>query len=61
MLHDKAMAPVRGIRPKVGRRPVAPFLVDGETIEPSVSLPILKPTSPATVVAPGPAEDPLDP
>src|SRR5262245_49372746 len=61
MLHDKAIAPVRGTRPKVGRRPVAPLRVDGETIEPSVSLPIAKATRPATVAAPGPADEPLLP
>ena len=40
MLHDSAMAPWRLTLPKVGRRPVTPHLVDGETIEPQVSEPI---------------------
>ena len=33
---------------------------DGETIEPSVSVPIAKPTSPAAVAEPGPADEPLE-
>ena len=35
-----AMAPVRATRPKVGRRPVVPQRWDGETMEPSVSVPM---------------------
>ena len=58
MLQERAMAPARLTRPKVGRRPVAPVRVAGETMEPSVSLPMLKPTSPATVAAAEPAEEP---
>src|SRR5207244_4370680 len=42
----------------VGRRPVTPFRVDGLMIDPPVSVPIEKPTSPAAVAEPGPAEDP---
>ena len=59
--HERAIAPARLTRPKVGRSPEAPQRVDGETIEPSVSLPIANPTSPATTAAVDPAEDPLDP
>ena len=44
------MAPWRLTRPKVGRSPVTPQRVEGDTIEPQVSLPIAKPTSPAAVV-----------
>ena len=57
MLQDKAMAPARLTRPKVGLRPVAPHRVEGETMEPRVSLPMAKPTSPATVADAEPAEE----
>src|SRR3954449_3834809 len=53
-----AIAPVRGTRPNVGRRPVTPHRIAGATILPLVSLPIEKPTRPAAVAAPGPALDP---
>jgi len=36
------MAPVRATRPKVGRRPVDPQRCEGETMEPSVSVPMAK-------------------
>src|SRR5579864_7021928 len=52
------MAPVRGTRPYVGRKPVTPQRIEGLTILPPVSLPIENPTSPAAVAAPGPALDP---
>src|SRR6266404_2148909 len=61
MLHDKAIAPVRGTKPNVGRKPVQPQRVDGEEIDPSVSEPMLKATQPAAVADAGPAEDPLEP
>src|SRR5690348_18257633 len=61
MLHDNAIAPVRGTNPNVGRKPVQPHRVDGEEIEPSVSEPMLNATQPAAVADAGPAEDPLDP
>src|SRR5690606_2721900 len=61
MLQDSAIAPWRLTRPYVGRSPVAPHRVDGETMEPCVSVPILKPTSPATVAAAEPADEPLEP
>src|SRR5437899_10274838 len=61
MDHASAIQPWRLTRPKVGRRPVAPHRVDGLTMLPSVSLPRLNPTSPATVAAAGPALEPLDP
>ena len=41
------MQPCRLTRPKVGRRPDAPQARQGETMLPSVSLPMAKPTSPA--------------
>src|SRR6188474_2778150 len=61
MLQESAIAPDLLTRPKVGRSPLTPFRVEGETIEPSVSVPSEKPTSPAAVAEPGPADDPLDP
>src|SRR5947207_8587258 len=61
MLQESAMAPVRGMNPKVGRRPVVPQRVEGEEIEPKVSEPMLKATQPAAVAEAGPAEEPLEP
>src|SRR5665213_3071196 len=58
---QSVIAPVRGTRPYVGRRPVTPHRIDGLTILPPVSLPIAKPTSPAAVAAPGPALEPEEP
>ncbi len=55
------IAPVRGTRPYVGRRPVTPQRMLGDTMLPPVSLPIEKPTRPAAVAAPGPALDPEAP
>ena len=56
-----AIAPALLTVPKVGLRPVTPFTVDGETMDPQVSDPMEKATSPAAVADPGPAELPLDP
>src|SRR6202030_4522869 len=61
MLHDNAIAPVRGTSPNVGRSPVQPQRVDSDEIEPSVSDPMLNATHPAAVADAGPADDPLDP
>src|SRR5215217_5572340 len=61
MLHDSAMAPVFGTRPYVGRSPVTPLRVDGDEMEPSVSLPMPNAMSPADVAEPGPALEPLEP
>src|SRR5262245_52130850 len=61
MLQERAIAPVRGTIPNVGRRPVAPQRVDGEEIDPSVSEPSENATHPAAVAEPEPAEEPLDP
>src|SRR5215470_3300919 len=55
------MAPVRGTRPYVGRRPVTPQRIDGLTMLPPVSLPMENPTRPAAVAAPGPALEPDEP
>ena len=44
----------------MGRNPTVPQAWLGEMIDPSVSVPSVKPTSPAAVAAAGPALDPLD-
>src|SRR5258708_40347638 len=61
MLQERAMAPVRGINPKVGRKQVQPQRVEGEEIEPSVSEPMLNATQPATVADAAPADEPVEP
>jgi hypothetical protein len=61
MLHESAIAPVRGTNPNVGRNPVHPHRVEGDEIEPSVSEPMLNATQPAAVAEAGPADDPLEP
>src|SRR5262245_11121945 len=61
MLQLSAIAPARLTRPKVGRRPVTPQRVEGDTIDPHVSVPSVKPTRPAAVAAAEPAYEPLDP
>src|ERR1700747_3040740 len=61
MVQLRAMAPVRGTKPKVGRRPLQPQRVDGDEMEPRVSEPMEKATHPAAVADAGPADDPLDP
>src|ERR1700690_201648 len=61
MVQESAMAPVRGTRPKVGRRPVHPQRVLGEEIEPRVSELMLNATQPAAVAEEDPAEEPLEP
>jgi hypothetical protein len=55
------MAPALLTLPNVGLSPVTPHLVQGETIDPQVSVPIEKATRPADVADADPAEDPLDP
>src|SRR5262249_10482280 len=61
MVQERAMAPVRGTKPKVGRKPVVPQRVEGDEIEPSVSDPMANATQPAAVAEADPADDPLDP
>src|SRR5215470_12526153 len=58
---ERVMQPWRLTRPNVGRSPVAPQARQGETMLPSVSLPIAKPTSPAAAAEADPAELPLEP
>src|SRR5262245_12742194 len=55
---QSVIAPVRGTRPNVGRRPVTPHLMAGAMMLPPVSLPIENATSAAAVAAPGPALEP---
>src|SRR5580765_8535051 len=55
---QSVIAPVRGTRPNVGRRPVTPQRIAGLTMLPPVSLPIENATSAAAVAAPGPALEP---
>src|ERR1700761_5177083 len=57
----RAIAPVRGTKPKVGLRPVVPQRVEGDEMEPSVSDPMAKGTQPAATALAGPAEEPLEP
>src|SRR5688500_20216301 len=61
MVQLKPIAPYRLTRPYVGRSPVTPQRDDGETIEPSVSVPIENPTKPAAVADAGPGDEPLEP
>src|SRR5215207_890185 len=61
MVQLKPIAPYRLTLPYVGRNPVTPQRDEGETIEPSVSVPIENPTRPAAVADAGPAEEPLEP
>src|SRR5438270_12329933 len=61
IVQERAIAPVRGTNPNVGRRPVVPQRVEGEEIEPSVSDPMAKATQPAAVADADPADDPLEP
>src|SRR5262245_34111993 len=55
------MHPARLTRPNVGRRPVTPQRVLGETMLPSVSLPMPYDTSPAATALAVPADEPLLP
>src|SRR4051794_26716776 len=61
MVQDRAMAPVRGTKPNVGRSPVVPQRVDGDEIDPRVSEPTANATQPAAVADAEPADDPLEP
>src|SRR5678816_123866 len=60
-LQQSTIAPERLTEPNEGRRPVAPHRADGETIDPSVSVPIVKGNRPAATEAAEPADEPLDP
>ena len=45
----------------MGLRPVTRQRLEGETIEPHVSVPMANPTSPAAVAEADPADEPLEP
>src|SRR5215467_5896307 len=55
------MPPVRLTRPNVGRSALRPHSLDGDTIDPDVSVPMPNATQPAAVADDGPADEPLDP
>src|SRR6185503_2868197 len=61
IVHESAIAPVRGTRPNVGRKPEMPQVRDGDVIDPLVSEPIENTTQPDAVAEAGPADEPLDP
>src|SRR3982750_2103724 len=50
--------PVRLTRPSVGLKPTSPLLFDGDTIEPSVSVPAAAAGRLAAIAAPEPELDP---
>ena len=58
MVHERAIAPWRETRPKVGRTPAMPQKLDGQMIEPHVSEPRAKPTRAADTAAPEPDDEP---
>src|SRR5690349_5246447 len=60
-LQHSTMAPLLLTVPKLGLNPVAPQRVEGETMEPRVSVPSVNGNNPATTEAAEPADDPLDP
>ena len=53
------MMPSRLIRPTVGLSPTTPQIDAGDTIDPSVSVPIAMATNPAATAAAEPELDPL--
>src|SRR6185295_18755112 len=50
--------PLRLTRPSVGLMPTSPFVVDGDTIDPSVSVPIAAALRFAAIAAPEPELEP---
>src|SRR6476620_3266679 len=60
-LQQSTIPPLLLTVPKVGLKPVAPHLVDGDTMEPNVSVPNVNGRRPATTEAADPAEEPLEP
>src|ERR1700727_1706734 len=61
IVQAKAIAPVRGTKPNVGRKPVVPHRVEGEEIEPNVSEPMAKGPHPQAAPKAEPADEPLEP
>src|SRR5438270_11902445 len=60
-LQQSTIAPLRLTVPNVGLSPVAPHRVEGDTMEPNVSVPMVNGRRPATTDAAEPADDPLEP
>ena len=60
-LQQSTIAPERLTVQNVGRKPVTPQRLEGEIIDPQVSVPMAKGNNPAEVAAADPADDPLDP
>jgi hypothetical protein len=58
IVQERAIAPWRESRPKVGRIPVMPQKAEGQMIEPQVSEPSANPRSPAPTAEPEPEDDP---
>src|SRR5579872_5570637 len=58
---QRVIQPYRLTRPNVGRKPVTPQTVLGDTMLPSVSLPIPNGTRPAATDEAVPADEPLEP
>jgi hypothetical protein len=61
MVQASTIPPYRLTLPNVGRSAESPQRIDGDTIDPWVSVPIPNPTQPAAVADAGPADDPLEP
>ena len=61
MDQHRAIVPWRETRPNVGRSALVEQATEGDTIEPSVSVPMANATPPAAVADAEPAEDPLEP
>ena len=52
------MMPVRETRPTVGLMPTRPLALEGQTMEPSVSVPTATTARPAAIAAPEPELEP---
>src|SRR4051812_17502968 len=61
VVHERAIAPARETRPKLGRKPATPLVRAGDVMDPLVSEPIAKATQPDATAEPGPADEPLAP
>src|SRR3954465_12332383 len=61
IVQERAIAPVRGTRPKVGRNPLRPQKREGDVIDPFVSEPMAKGAHPGAVAGAGPGDAPLEP
>src|SRR6202171_5462306 len=61
MLQERAIAPVRGTKPKEGRSPVTPHRGEEKKRNRRFPEPIANATQPAAVADAEPAEEPLEP